>query len=576
MIELNIFNQFQPIIYHAYFHSGLLSKITDEKYLNHINRYNEFPIDTFHTYGGRGSGKSINVYLAILIHSMICSHDILLIRWIQASIKQSSHSQLKELIYRYNLNEYFTVTTQYIRCDLTGARIEFKGLYGNIDNIRSLSDSFKVIVLEECQSFRDAETQALLATIYRFDHLLLITIQNVFFYSNSIYQRFIVLDDSPKTEKLFINWDSNPYFSEAMKRQMEKDRILMPIDEFNAIWNGIPMQSLSNAIFKEECFNKLFDNSIYPLDYDKIVISYDPAITDKNVSEEDKSNSHAITAIGLKNGICYILELWSKVTEPNEACSKCIEMYYKYKADYILFEGNQGGLFVKSLILSKDNLVQVKEFKSISNKVQRASQLVIPMMTDRIKCSSIYGKKDLEDQMKRMTTGGFIRNYSNESPDLLDTVGFAIIDLLRLNQRGTVNTVLPCSDVFDDNLFHHADILTAYNLGNVMYGLDISVKYKDGNTFIIVNRVLIDNVDYFTVDKKYDYAFLPNIKINTNNNLMNIETIEKLDKSSNMLNNVKKVQINDDVLRDIWDNYNDDDSDDIQLQLLLYTMGRIN
>lgn len=576
-INITIFKEFNIILNHAYYYSNQVDRITEVKLLKYIEEHGEFPIDTFHTYGGRGSGKSINVYLCILLHAMLCPHDILLIRWIQASIKQSSHSQLKQLIYKYNLSDYFYITNQYIQCTITGARIEFKGLYGNIDNIRSLSDSFKVIVLEECQSFRDAETQALLATIYRFEHLLLITIQNVYFYSNSIYQRFIVLDDSPKTEKLFINWNNNPYFNDAMKRQKDKDELLLPKDEFDAIWNGIPLQSLNNAIFNKQTLDKLFrsNNTVIPMEFEKVIVSLDPAVSDKNIQEEDKSNSSAITVAGYYDNVCYILDMWCNIASPDIVIDKCIEYYHQYKADYILYEENQGGLYIKSLILNKDKYVQTKSFRSISNKIQRASQLVLPINNNRVKCSNNIDHKELEDQMTRITNNGFIQNYKNESPDLLDSLGFAVIDLLKLNQKGTVNTVLPLSKTFEYPYILF-DIIIAYNEGNIMYALDISIHEEYNSLYFIVNKVLVNSVECFTIDKKYKYGFLPNILIDNSHNIETIYNINKLEKTSNMLKYVRPIQINDNNLRDIWDNYNDDTNDDILLQLLMHGLSKIS
>lgn len=570
---MDIFKEYLPIVYHGYYSVNQLEYIP-----NTFDMSNGYPYNVIDCSGSRANGKTINVIRALLVHMMISPDDIMIFRYIQKSIKQSSHATIINEIKQNGLEEYFDIKQNYIRCNLTGATINYSGLYGQEMNIRSLSPSYKVIIIEECANVTGELWDILLPTILRFERILVIPIYNITTTNNPAYLRFHE-DKSKETLHIFGTIFDNKCVPEAMLKRAEKDKDVMSIEEWNMHYLGIPQQTLRNAIFSSECLDKLRDCEVDPLDYDKIIISLDPAVTSNidTFDEEQKSNYSGICVFGYKDGICYGLDFIQLIESPDVVINKCIELYKTYKADYILYESNQGGDYIKSLILSKDNSIQVKSYRSIVDKMKRASMLVLPITTDRVKILVKDGNvRDLYDEMSRCTTVGYLKNFKADSPNLTDCFAGAIIDLLRLNQRGTVNTVLPCSDIFDDNLFHHSNILAAYNQGNIMYGLDISVKYKDKNTFVIVNRVIIDNVDYFTVDKKYDYAFLPNIKINTNNNLSNIDTIEKLDKSSNMLNNVKKVQINDDVLRDIWDNYNDDDSDDIQLQLLLYTMGRIN
>lgn len=596
-IQIEILDTFKPILYHSYYYSFdksiVFEDLVDKDFLEEYKNKNKFPIDTMHLHGGRGSGKSINVYLSLLLHTFHCDHDILLIRWIQSSIRQSSHSQLKELINKYRLNDYFTITNIYIQNNISNARIEFKGLYGNLDNIRSLSESFKVIVLEECQAFHDSELQALLATIYRFEGLLLITIQNVFFYSNPVYQRLIVNDDSPYTRKYLLNWYDNKFFNDGMKRQMEQDKRLLNPSVFEATWNGVPMKSLQNAIYTEEMIailNKSVEEGLPDLsEFDKIIVSLDPAVSDKKVSEEDQSNSNAIIVVGLsKLGNVHIIDIWSEVSSPDICVSKCVEFYDKYKCDYILFEENQGGNWIKSMLLSKSHTLNVVPFRSIANKVQRASQLSIPILNNRIKISPYLKTNDykikLIDQMQRMTNTGLLQKYSNESPDLLDALGFSVINLLRLNQRGTYNGVLPLTTTIGDAFLEH-NIKAIFNEGNIMYGIDIEIKSKADQIYVLVKSIERELIDKYeiNVDKSniLNYLFLPNIKININGieNINNMITIDKLPFSCEMLPslNIPPIQIDNNEILDIWNNFdNTKDNDSIYLKLLLYIIKNIS
>lgn len=569
---MDIFKEYLPIVYHGYYSVNQLENIP-----NTFDVSNGYPYNVIDCSGSRANGKTINVIRSVLIHMMISPDDIMIFRYIQRSIKQSSHATIINEIKNNGLEEYFDIKQNYIKCILTGATINYSGLYGQEMNIRSLSPSYKIIIIEECANVTGELWDILLPTILRFERILVIPIYNITTTNNPAYLRFHE-DKSNETLHIFGTIYDNKCIPEAMLKRANKDKEVMSIDEWNMHYLGIPQQTLKNAIFSSEILDKLKDCECDPLDYDKIIISLDPAVTSNidKFDEEQKSNYSGICVFGYKNGICYGLEFIQLIESPDIVIEKCIQLYKEYRADYILYESNQGGDYIKSLILSKDNKVQVKSYRSIVDKMKRASMLVLPISSDRVKIITKEGNvNNLYDEMTRCTTVGYLKNFKADSPNLTDCFAGAIIDLLRLNQRGTVNTMLPMAEVFEDNLFHHSDILVAYNEGNIMYGIDISIKYKDNNNYIIVNKVMIDNVDMFTVDRKYDYAYIPNIKINNSHLLNNIQTIDKLDKSSNMLNTVKKVQINDEVLRDIWDNYNDDDNDDIQLQLVLYAMSKI-
>lgn len=575
---MNIHEFMLPIIDHAYYRINKIDPILDKRIKKYVKKKKKYPYEITTYYGSRNSGKSHNVYRALITHMMICSDDIIVMRWIQNSISQSSFSQIKSIIDSEGLSNKFKITNKYIQCILTGAKMEFRGVYMQGDSIRSLSDSFKIVVLEECQQFKEVEMQSLLATVLRFEDVLVIPIFNVGLVSNPAYQRFVEKGKDEKSLVCLMNYYDNPFHTKdsAMERQRLIDKDTMSIEEYEAVWEGVPIRALSSAIFNTNIMDKLFKEkcNVDIEEFEKVIVSYDPAVSDKKVSEEDKSNSHAIVTVGFKNGVCYLLDMWSDVCSPDIACNKVVEFYRGYRADYVLYEENQGGLFVKSLILNIDNTIQLKSFRSITNKVQRASQLVLPINNNSIKVMNYLDCRDLEDQMRRMTSNGFIQNYKNESPDLLDTFGFAIIDLLNLNIRNTVNNILPPSIEFEDYYLENK-IVSLYTEGNLTYVLKCSLYSKNNEMFLCIDKIENGQPQLIEVENTFDIV-LTDRMYNGLDYYGSLNAIDKLDKSENMLTTLKQIKILDSNFKNIWDNYaGDDDSDSIFLRMTLNIMSKI-
>ena len=85
--------------------------------------------------GGRGSAKSVSAGLALLIKGMQSKIRILCTRQIQASIKDSVHKLLSDLINDYGLSGFYSVTQDTIK-GINGTEFIFKGLKNNISEIK--------------------------------------------------------------------------------------------------------------------------------------------------------------------------------------------------------------------------------------------------------------------------------------------------------------------------------------------------------------------------------------------------------------------------------------------------------
>jgi hypothetical protein len=109
-------------------------------------------IRTIIAYGGSSAAKTYSVVQAIVIN-LLSKHDEnhLVFRKFGTDIKDSIYKDFKTVVTSFGLEEYFTFQQNFIRCDLTGNYVTFKGL-DDSEKIKGLS-GFKKIIMEEWNQF---------------------------------------------------------------------------------------------------------------------------------------------------------------------------------------------------------------------------------------------------------------------------------------------------------------------------------------------------------------------------------------------------------------------------------------
>lgn len=559
--------------------------------LDHINITKPYPYHTIACYGSRNSGKTQNIIRVALAHMLQSKDDILILRYIQVSIKQSSYSNIVQVINEEGLSDYFNITTSYIQSKVTGARLEFRGIYNQGESLKSLSPNFKIIIIEECSNVPMEDWNILLPTVYRFDRVLVIPIFNTSIVSNPTYKLF-VNQNNEKIKEIYINADDLDkvgLLSDNMKELRAKHKQQMTINEYNMHWLGLWQQSLANAIFSDECINTL--QTIKQLhtikDSNKLIISYDPAVTSKNgVDIERESDKQGISVLQYTNdGVVNILELYNEIMSPDKAIELLNKLYKKYKADYILYESNQGGDFIKSLILSNNKSIVTKEYRSTQSKEKRAAMIIPSIFNHRIKLLDIENKNTLIDQMMNITMSGYI--IKDRSPDLLDSVVIGCIDLLELQQRETINLYTPIIENNNIEEFYIKDkFMIYYVVGNIAH---VIIGYiREG-----FNRKIIEFINYETVDVNtfnidnykditrliYNYKFNNIESIDRKKKLYNddLPKTKHIDENLQILNiieNIKNknhiINIYNSTLRDVYERYNPENEEELLFQLIMF------
>lgn len=396
-------------------------------------------------YGGRSGGKSYVTSDECLGKALERKEPGVIIcgREIQKSIKDSSKQLLEDRIKANGLEEYFEILETEIRCIPTGVRFIFLGMREATrrDGIKGIVNAF-LFWGDEAQQFSQNTLDKLIPTIKRVKNYKMIFTMNRDFESDPV---FIEMTQTRKEECLIIsiNYDENPYCPQEVIDEAETMKITN-YPKWEHIYGGKPQTEFEDSLWSSEIINKLRSPvSFERANYSRVVVALDPATTDK-----EYSNEYGIQVAGMtKGGEGHHIQDVSGHYDVNTFAHKAIDAYYQFEADAMVIETNQGGDFIKNTILTIDpriNIIEVRAGKG-EDKATRAKPIANLAQMGRIRhiCG---GSSVLENQMKRITTKGFI-GASGESPDRVDAYVWAFIDLFGLTDLETAELFIK-SDMF--------------------------------------------------------------------------------------------------------------------------------
>lgn len=185
-------------------------------------------------HGGRSSGKSHAIARILILKALKEKCLILCTRHIQKSIAASSYSLLVKIINEYKLNPYFTIVENEIRCNRTGSKFIFMGLWSNLDNVRSL-EGLNYIWCEEAAAIVPEAWRILIPTLRAEGSQFYITF-NPESVDDEVYKMFILNQRSDALVKK-INYNQNPFLTDTIRKEIEYMRIKDP-DLFDWIYEG--------------------------------------------------------------------------------------------------------------------------------------------------------------------------------------------------------------------------------------------------------------------------------------------------------------------------------------------------
>lgn len=382
-------------------------------------------------YGGRGGSKTESVAQSLVLISTQKKVRILCLRENQNSIAESVKAVLEKWIEKLGLSEQFVITTTSIRC-VNGSEFIFSGLKSHSAiNLKSITD-VSYTWLEEAESFSKKSWQLLVPSVTRTPNAKIISTFNPNRDDDIIYQTFVAKTPPKRSYVRKINCFENPFFKGSQLEQiMLDDKERLPPEEFAHIWEGELVRYTEGSIFKE--------SNLTPKDLDvkvftKIVIACDPATTDRNTS-----NEYGIVVLGkLEDGTVGVLDDFSGNMSPYEFANKVALAKNVYNTNNIVVEVNNGGDFIKALLLENDSFLNVKEVRAGTDKLHRALPVANLFATRKIFFNRKFEK--LERQMRLMTDRGFIGSRG-ESPDRLDAMVWGVYELFDIKSKEQLHSL---------------------------------------------------------------------------------------------------------------------------------------
>ncbi len=155
----------------------------------------------------------------------------------------------------------------------------------------------------------------------------------------------------------------------------------------------------------------------------RIVIAIDPAVTKNATSDE---TGIIVAGIG-ENDKYFILSDKSGKFTPDGWGRLAIEEYYRYNANLIVAETNNGGDLVERLLRTIDRNIPYKSVTATRGKMLRAEPISALYEQDRVCHADIFPQ--LEDQMCSFN------GESSKSPDRLDALVWALTELSQSTRK---------------------------------------------------------------------------------------------------------------------------------------------
>ena len=162
----------------------------------------------------------------------------------------------------------------------------------------------------------------------------------------------------------------------------------------------------------------LLKNTEKTPNFTRTVIAIDPAVTQNKLSNE---TGIVVCARGEDNKFYIIDDISGKYT-PDAWARKAVDTYYKYEADKIIAEVNNGGDLVERVIRNIDGNVSYGSVRATKGKYLRAEPISALYEQDRVKHLKPF--QFLEDQMANYNPMTF-----SGSPDRLDALVWGLTEL---------------------------------------------------------------------------------------------------------------------------------------------------
>jgi phage terminase large subunit len=220
-------------------------------------------------WGGRASSKSYAAAIHLMMSSREVKLNILCLRQLQNSIRQSVYTLIKDLVYTYGFQKEFQFTLSEIRHHKTGSVFKFMGISRNVDEIKS-SEGVDICWIEEAHALTKEQWEIIDPTI-RKEHSEIIIVFNPQNRNDFVFQTFV---EKPQKNSIVhkINYDQNPFLSDTILKVIEAARE-ENYEDFEFLYLGKPHEGDDRALFAYSDIESAMDGDVARYGRDKSVVS---------------------------------------------------------------------------------------------------------------------------------------------------------------------------------------------------------------------------------------------------------------------------------------------------------------
>jgi phage terminase large subunit len=197
-------------------------------------------------HGGRGGSKSHSFAQALILMAAQKPLRILCCRETQKSIRDSVKRLLDDKIARAGLKDFYDSIETEIR-GANGSLFVFAGLRTDPDTIRSI-EGIDIAWVEEAHNVSQASLKVLIPTIRKDDSEIWFS-WNPRDKKDPVDAMFRGGTPPPRSIIREVNWDSNPWFPNVLRDEMEYDRGRDP-DKYAHVWGGGYVVHSESRVFR--------------------------------------------------------------------------------------------------------------------------------------------------------------------------------------------------------------------------------------------------------------------------------------------------------------------------------------
>ena len=373
--------------------------------------------------GGRGSGKSWTLALFLLNLTYQKGHVILFTRYTLVSAFISIIPEFLDKIEIMGKVNDFEVTQSEIINKLTGSKILFRGIKTssgvNTANLKSIA-GLSTWVIDEAEELTDPDVfdKVDLSIRAKENFNRVILVMNPAYKSHWIYNDFVKKKRSDTTYIHTTYLDNKVNLSDSFVQAAEKTKRENPA-RYEHLFLGTWLDDADGMLWNRQIIAKTRISEAPNLS--RIIVAIDPAVTANMNSDET-----GIIVVGKDSeGFGYVLEDLSGKYSPNHWAKVANDAAFRWNADCIVAEKNQGGDMVEAVLKSQGTNFRIKLVTATKGKYVRAEPVY--SLYEQGQIYHVGSFPILESQMVTFDPD------KGKSPDRVDALVWGLTELMVKN-----------------------------------------------------------------------------------------------------------------------------------------------